>query len=133
MNQNIKDTIAIMKLAGSIFTRSAQELEEQFEKLETKRSEQSIPPKIEVVEEKAEKKSKSKKVKDVVEVPQGEVVAEQTQRTATMDDLKDAFRNFAKVNGPQKAVEKLTELGFERLTSIPEDKIADVYASFTWL
>lgn len=82
---------------------------------------------------KAEPK-KEKEVKQVatkvVEEPKEPEVAEQENPT-TLSDLRQICTSIAEAGGRDKIRELLTELGFKKITEIPEERFEEVYKSLS--
>lgn len=55
-----------------------------------------------------------------------EPAADATPEPATRDDVREALREFADQWGMEAASKKLAELGFQKVSGIPDEKFADV-------
>lgn len=81
----------------------------------------------------AEPKTK-KEVKQVtakvVEEPKEPETAEQENPT-TLSDLRQICTSIAEAGGRDKIRELLTELGFKKITEIPEERFEEVYKSLS--
>ena len=84
----------------------------------------------------AEPKTK-KEVKQVTaqaveepKAPEAET-AEQEQEQATLSDLRQICTSIAEAGGRDKIRELLTELGFKKITEIPEERFEEVYKSLS--
>lgn len=79
---------------------------------------------------------KEKEVKQVaakavtVEEPKEPETAEQENPT-TLSDLRQICTSIAEAGGRNKIRELLTELGFKKITEIPEERFEEVYESLS--
>ena len=79
---------------------------------------------------------KEKEVKQVaakavtVEEPKEPETAEQENPT-TLSDLRQICTSIAEAGGRNKIRELLTELGFKKITEIPEERFEEVYKSLS--
>lgn len=85
----------------------------------------------------AEPKTK-KEVKQVtaqaVEEPKAPETAEQEEEQAaptTLSDLRQICTSIAEAGGRDKIRELLTELGFKKITEIPEERFEEVYKALS--
>lgn len=83
----------------------------------------------------AEPKTK-KEVKQVtakaVEEPKAPENTEQEQAApTTLSDLRQIFTSIAEAGGRDKIRELLTELGFKKITEIPEERFEEVYKALS--
>lgn len=67
-----------------------------------------------------------------VEEPKAPETAEQEQATpTTLSDLRQICTSIAEAGGRDKIRELLTELGFKKITEIPEERFYEVYKSLS--
>ena len=82
------------------------------------------------------KPKKEKEVKQVAtkaaEEPKAPETAEQEQENpTTLSDLRQICTSIAEAGGRDKIRELLTELGFKKITEIPEERFEEVYKSLS--
>ena len=89
----------------------------------------------------AEPKPKPKQKKEVKQVkaqaveepkaPETETAEQEQATPTTLSDLRQICTSIAEAGGRDKIRELLTELGFKKITEIPEERFEEVYKSLS--
>lgn len=64
-------------------------------------------------------------------VPETETAEQEQENPTTLSDLRQICTSIAEAGGRDKIRELLTELGFKKITEIPEERFEEVYKSLS--
>lgn len=86
---------------------------------------------VATAEPKQKKEVKQVKAQAVEEPKEPETAEQEQENPTTLSDLRQICTSIAEAGGRDKIRELLTELGFKKITEIPEERFEEVYKSLS--